>query len=261
MSDEEPRQKTDIDKLIRSINDSIVDYRQHEDSDNKDKKNKKNKKNKDSYGSQDTHNLYNSDNIFGLRNKVVAFFNGREWCVILLDFMLEHPIFIYKHWSEKDQVYYDNSLFVCPITLRSMIYKGKVKVIDIKGYEIILLNEDTGDSFPVSNPYTGHFDKEGKEKKIKSQVKRHEVKILEHRDIFAFESDPKYIIIHNKNKTNKIETQLDYYTNKVGFYGETIFTSFHPKTLIYVVQYYSKTDKTYRHLLLIGSTIDENTVS
>jgi hypothetical protein len=27
------------------------------------------------------------------------------------------------------------------------------------------------------------------------------------------------------------------------------------------VQYYSKTDKTYRHLLLIGSTIDENTVS
>lgn len=286
-------------KLIRLINDSIVDYRYHtkdKDTDadaDVDANQNKNLSHKDSrhmihddrdnhnvsMNSKDSHNHNMEDihDIFGLRNKVVAFFNGREWCVILFDFMLEHPILIYKHWSEKDQVYYDNSLFVCPITLRSMIYKGKVKVLDIKGYEIILLNEDTGDSFPISNPYTGHLDKEGNEKKIKSHVKRHEVKILEHRDIFAFESDPKYIII-SKNKNNKKiidmlhdtskmdtdkdkDTDSNYYTNRVGFYGEILITSFHPKTLVYVVQYYSKTDKTYRHLLLIGSTIDENTVS
>jgi hypothetical protein len=191
---------------------------------------------------------------FKLHEKVVAFYDGRVWNVISLNFMTRHPILIYRHWSDKDGVYYDNSLVVCPLTLRSMIYKGKIRIEDIKNnYELILKNEDTGDVFPISNPYTGHYDESGAEKKIKSQVKRNEVKILEHRDIFAFDSDPKYITIESEDTDPIIDAE--YYSNTVGVYGEKLSTLFHPKSLVYVVQYYSQSDNSYRHLILIPSQI------
>jgi hypothetical protein len=195
---------------------------------------------------------------FKLHEKVVAFYDGREWNVISLNFMIRHPIVIYRHWSDKDQVYYDNSLVVCPLTLRSMIYKGRIRVEAIEDrYELILKNEETGDVFPISNPYTGHYDKSGAEKKIKSQVKRNEVKILEHRDIFAFDSDPKYVTLESD-----VDPIIDeaYYDNKVGVYGEELTTVFHPKSLVYVVQYYSQSDNAYRHLILISSQMSKKNI-
>jgi len=245
--------KLDTDTIVKNINDAIVDYRSLvEDIETKKSNSKKN----------DTEND-NLDRIFSnfkLHDKVVAFYDGRQWNVISLDFMLRHPILIYKHWSDKDQVYYDNSLLVCPLTLRSMIYKGKIKVEGIKfDYELILLNEDTNDTFPISNPYTGHRDITGAEKKIKSQVKRLEVKILEHRDIFAFESDPKYLIIDTHKQDPIIN--MSYLENRIGVYDEELITIYHPKSLVYVVQYYSDTDNAYRHMILISHQISKDNIS
>lgn len=227
--------------IVAKINDQIIDYR---DSLNVDRT---------------TNNLQIEDiySNFRIRDNVVAFFNGREWNVIALDFMLKHPIFYYKHWSDKEMVYFDNSLFVCPITLRSMIYKGKIRVSKIIDYELILINTDTKDEFSISNPYTGHADLEGKEKKIKSQVKRHEVKIFEHRDMFAFESDPIYVVVDTDADyiLNK-----EYYSNRLDIHGKMLSNSIHPKTLVYIVQYYSKTDNRYRHLVLMGSNANQDTI-
>jgi hypothetical protein len=244
-----------LEDLVNSINNRIIDYRDLQDSDT-------HGSNPNDKKELEMDKIYSN---FKLYEKIVTFYDGREWNVISLDFMLKHPIMYYKHWSDKNGVYYDNSLLVCPITLRSMIYKGKIVVnsIESDGHELILENMDTGDTFPISNPYTGHFGADGETRVIKSHVKRHEVKILEHRDIFAFDSDPRYIVIADKSSDKDTVVNLEYYTDRldVGNNEKELVTTLHPKSLVYVVQYYSKTLSAYRHIILISPAINKEKVS
>src|SRR5437773_278590 len=81
-----------------------------------------------------------------------------------------------------------------------------------------LLNTDTNDEFFMDSPYTGHYDPSGKEKKIKSHVKRHEVKILTLRDAFMFVLDPKFLVIRRELKIQPIIYER-YYMNRLTYTG------------------------------------------
>jgi hypothetical protein len=197
---------------------------------------------------------------FKISDKVVCFFNGRDWNIILLDDMLAYPILYFDFWSEKDDTFYKNSLLVCPITMRSMIYKGRIKILDVINDRLYLLNTDTNDEFFMDSPYTGHYTEEGVEKKIKSHVKRHEVKILTLRDAFMFVLDPKYVVINKELKSKPIIYEK-YYTNRLTYTGLPIHTAFHPKTIVYMVQYYSKHIKGYRYNVIVGRDINKETIT
>lgn len=195
---------------------------------------------------------------FQVSDKIVSFYNGKSWCVITLYNMLCYPILYFDFWSDKDKTTYRNTLLVCPITLRSMIYKGKIKIIDVINDRLFLLNTDTGDEFFMDTPYTGHYDEKGKEKKIKSHVKRHEVKIVVLRDAFMFLLDPTYMII-KKDKQVKTIIYSGYYTNQFTHIGLATYTTFHPKTLVYMIQYYSHHTKDYRYTVIVGRDINRET--
>lgn len=197
---------------------------------------------------------------FNISDKVVCFYNGNDWNIILLDDMLAYPILYFKFWSEKDNTFYDNSLLVCPITMRSMIYKGSIKILDIVDDRLYLFNTDTRDEFFMDSPYTGSYDEAGVEKKIKSHVKRHEVKLLTLRDTFMFLIDPKYIVIKEELKQRPIIYDR-YYANRLTYDGYSIHTTFHPKTIVYMVQYYSHSMKRYRYTIIIGRDINRDTVT
>jgi len=192
---------------------------------------------------------------FKISDKVVCFFNGNDWNVILLEDMLAYPTIYFDFWSEKDNVTYENSLIVCPITLRSMIYKGKLKILDVINDRLFLLNTDTNDEFFMDLPYTGHYDEFGKEKRIKSHVKRFEVKILTLRDCFMFILDPKFIIVNERKKPILFE---GYYINKLTYDGLPIHTMYHPKTLVYMIQYYSHNMEKYRYIAVVGKDINKD---
>lgn len=193
---------------------------------------------------------------FKLSDKVVCFYNGHDWNVILLKSMLTYPTLYFDFWVEKDNVFYENSLVLCPITLRSMIYKGKIKIIDIINDRLYLLNSDTNDEFFMDLPYTGHYDEFGKDKRIKSQVKRFEVKVLTLRDCSMFILDPRFIII-KKNDTPIISEE--YYINRLTYDGLPIYTMYHPKTLVYMIQYYSFSKEKYIYIALVCKNIDKDT--
>lgn len=195
---------------------------------------------------------------FGVAENVVCFFNGIDWCCIPLTDMLAYPVLYYDFWYDKGQTMLENSLVVCPITMRSMIYKGKIKIIDIIDDRLFLLNTDTGDQFFMDLPYTGHFDEQGIEKRIKSHVKRHEVKIMILRDIFSFSTDPSYIIPNTK------EHQLvyqDYYSNRLTYQGYGIYTTLHPKTIVHIIQHYSHSSNGYKYTVIVGKDINKDTVT
>lgn len=197
-------------------------------------------------------------NHFKITDKVVCFYNGSDWNVILLEDMLAYPTLYFDFWSAKDNVTYTNTLIVCPITLRSMIYKGIINIIDIVSDRLYLHNQDTGDSFFMEQPYTGHVDEKGKKKKIKSHVKRHEVKILILKDVYTFILDPKFVVINKKHRSIIDEA---YYINSYTYDGKTIGTSYHPKSIVYIVQYYSKKINNYRYSAIVGRDISKTDVT
>lgn len=204
---------------------------------------------------KDTYKYYK------ITDKIVCFFNGRDWSIILLEDMLAYPVLYFDFWSEKDDTTYVNSLVVCPITMRSMIYKGLIKIQDVVNDRLFLLNIDTGDEFFMDSPYTGHYDESGNEKKIKSHVKRHEVKILTLRDSFMFLIDPKYIVVKESKKKHQSILYSGYYINRYTHDGLSIHTAFHPKTIVYMVQYYSPSTKNYRYTAIVGKDINRDTIT
>jgi hypothetical protein len=197
-------------------------------------------------------------NHFNINDKIVCFFNGIDWNVILLEDMLAYPVLYFDFYSNKDDTTYTNSLVVCPITMRSLIYKGKIQIIDVVGDNLYLLNTDTNDEFFMTSPFTGQYDDKGIEKKIKSHIKRFEVKILTLRDCFMFVLDPKFIIVNDKTRTIIYN---GYYTNRFLYNGIPIYTTFHPKTIVYMVQYYSHIIKDYRYTVIVGKDINKDTIT
>jgi hypothetical protein len=192
---------------------------------------------------------------FSIDDKVVCFFNGFGWNVIKLADMLAYPILYFDFWSSKDNTTYGNSLVVCPITMRSMIYKGLIQIIDVLGNRLLLLNTDTNDEFLMDLPFTGYHDEKGAKKKIKSHVKRYEVLVMTLRDAFMYLVDPKYIVVKDKERTIIHE---NYYTNRYNHLGNSIHTHYHPKTIVYMVQYYSRSTNDYKYVVLVGQDIDKD---
>jgi hypothetical protein len=212
---------------------------------------------------KDDYNIIINDTYkyFKLSDNVVCFFNGRDWNLILLQDMLEYPVLYFDFWSEKDNTMYVNSLVVCPITMRSMIYKGEIKIKYVRNDRLYLLNTTTDDEFFMDSPYTGHYDDLGIIKKIKSHVKRNEVKILTLKDAFMFLIDPKYILVKESMKNNRSILYKGYYINRYTHDGLSIYTTFHPKTIVYMVQYYSHSTKNYKYTVIVGKDINRDSIT
>ena len=200
----------------------------------------------------------NSHDHFDLTENIVCFFNGKNWMVIKLEDMLAYPLLYFDFWSEKDNTTYHNTLLVCPITLRSMIYKGVIQIIDIINNDLKLLNTDTNDEFMIHLPYTGHYDDKGNEKKIKSHVKRHQVNIMTLRDCFSSVLDPIFIIPIKKESPI---INIEYYSNRNTIDGKPINTTIHPKNIVYMIQYYSHKSEKYKYNVIVGKNISTNQVS
>lgn len=188
-----------------------------------------------------------------LRDQIICFFNGINWVVVKIDVMLSYPILYFSFWSLKYKKYFINSLLVCPITLRTIIYKGKIEIIDIIKNNLKLRNLDTKDEFMMDQPFTGLTDKDGKEKEIKSQIKRYKVMISTLRDLYSIIGDPKYI--NTQLPINSIIPKRYYEDNK-DIDENKIQTSYHPKTLAYIVQYYSFSAQHYKHIVIPPSNLN-----
>lgn len=195
---------------------------------------------------------------YNLKDNIVCFFNGKKWNLVHLKAMLTYPILYFDFWSEKDETTYVNTLLVCPITLRAIIYKGKIKIIDIINDRLYLLNTDTNDEFFMDMPYTGHKDAQGSEKNIKSHIKRVEVKIVILRDVYIFANDPNYVKV---NKPIDTIIKIDYYTNRLTPNGDVLYNTLHPKTLVYIVQYFSRKISKYRYSVIVGKDVSRDKIS
>lgn len=205
---------------------------------------------------KDYRTVLNPQKHYTLNTTIVSYYGGRYWNIIPLDTMLQYPILYFKYWHNKHNKEYINSLLVCPITMRSMIFKGKISIVDIKNDSLQLYSHLTKDTFSIDDPYTPR--NQSTEKQIKSHIKRHEVKITTLRKMFMYATDIEYTITTKKDDyiVNK-----DYYTNRIYYDGTQLYNAYHPKSIVYVIQYYSFKHKSYIYDILIGKNMDKVNVT
>lgn len=206
-------------------------------------------------------------NDISLTDNVVIFHSGSRWRIIKLSVMLQYPVLYSKYWNINSEQYMDITLVVCPITLRSFIFRDKIEIVDILENKTLVLKKisDNEDKiFYLGIPYIiNHDDESANSENVITHIKRNEVKIMTLRDTFLFATDSDFIVLKDTKKKSLLETviSLKYYENKSDINNNPIDTIFHPKTLVYIIQYYSTKSMMYKQTVLINKDISKTRIT
>jgi len=182
---------------------------------------------------------------FKLSDHVVCYADSDHVRVISLDLFNKYPV-IYDTINGKEM-----SIVVCPYTLASCVYEAELEMEKGENKCSVVVEKQSGKKFFVIN---GHHN-----------INRYEVTIKTIRNVFRDHVHATYLELVNKKKeTKKKEKKIvssKYYENREMFFDyEKPSNQFHPKTLIYVLNYESsKSSKKYT--ILVGEDANNNTVT
>jgi hypothetical protein len=183
-------------------------------------------------------------NNIALSDPVLCFNNSNEWIVIDFDQILKTPIVWTKMYKE-DKIK-DVSIVVCPRTLRSCVFDGKLKSKYYDGEKLILENQEKS-LIPIDFNISVDLDNN------LEINKRYQISIQTLRNSLVDYYDLKYLIPNKK--TAKYIINKNYLSNGLDEYDQEIILSetetYHPKTLIHIIQYMSEKGKR-KITLLIG---------
>lgn len=170
-----------------------------------------------------------------LNNKYVVYIVSGKRRIIRLSDMLKGIVLYDTVYKAEDTMAV--SVVVNPITLMACTYHGKVTVEDI--------DADTHNFILSKNKIKFQMGQDPINDKMKKNV--YGCKIMRLRDVYMFDPDPLYVTV-TKSYSNIF--QSEYLTSKRDIFKKKINDSFHPKTLVYVVRYLSKSNKNKQTILL-----------
>jgi hypothetical protein len=172
-----------------------------------------------------------------LNNKVLCFNNLNEWIIIELEQFLKTPIIWTKIYQDNKAL--DASIVVCPRTLRSSVFEGKLKFSQYDDERLILEKEDKT-LVPIDLNISIDINSE------LEPNKRYQIYIQTLRNALVDYYDIKYLHPINK-KSDKYIINKNYLSNTLNDFDEEIDEEFdyhkltyHPKTLVHIIQYTSK---------------------
>jgi hypothetical protein len=168
-----------------------------------------------------------------LDDKVLCFNNLNEWIIIKLEEFLKTPIIWTNIFLDNKSV--DVSIVVCPRTLRSSVFEGKLKALQYDGDRLILEKEDK--SFvPIDLNISIDVNSE-----LESN-KRYQIYIQTLRNALVDYYDIKYLHPNKSKKSKSYIINKKYLSNDLDENDETIKLNltYHPKTLVHLIQYTSK---------------------
>ena len=199
-----------------------------------------------------------SGDALKLSDNVLLYNTGDIWKIIPLMLALSYPI-IYDKYS-MDNITYDITIVLCPVTLRATMFNGLFEFETYQDYRMVLRevlkeakkNVDTNVLMPIDIGL-----KIDKKYMIQSN-KRTEIKISTLRSIIGLAPDSLFMM---SNKKIKPVIDLDYYSNFMGLDNKPLEGLIHPKTLIYVMHYKSHNTDEDKISLILGKDISQNNVT
>jgi hypothetical protein len=186
------------------------------------------------------------DNII-LTKPVLCFNNFNNWVMIDINQMLKTPLI-------STQIYYENeiknaTIVLCPYTLRAVMFEGNLKSSYYDDDRLILKNEENTlipIDINISIDMENNFE----------ITKRYSVIIQTIRNALVAYSEIQYL--HPKN-SNKYVINESYLSNNLDENNKDIIIynkiHFHPKTLVYIIQYNTKKNK-IKNTIIIGKNSD-----
>ena len=193
------------------------------------------------------YNILPIDDKINLYDNIVLYTIGNDkFRIVELNIFLAYPIIYDKHANE--DIVEDITIVVCPISLRTSMLKGKFKINSYSDTKLIL--EDNEDNIiPID-----------KNHKIDSKFiievnKRYDVKIMTLKDAIMYAPDATYIQPNN-DKLIKSILEESYYEDIYDINKNKIKSKYHPKTLVYLIQFHEK-----KNTLILGRDIKKNKIS
>ena len=189
-----------------------------------------------------------------LSDNVLLYNTGDIWKIVPLTLALSYPI-IYDKYS-MDDVTYDITIVLCPVTLRATMFNGLFEFETYQDYRMVLrevnVNSDPNILMPIDIGL-----KIDKKYMIQSN-KRTEIKISTLRSIIGLAPDS--LFMSSDKKINPV-IDIDYYSNFMDLDNKPLEGLIHPKTLIYVMHYKSHSTEEDKISLILGKDISQHDVT
>lgn len=204
-----------------------------------------------------------SNESVNLTDPVFVYSDGKSWKIIPLNISLVSPI-IYDNFY--DSAIDNNSItkiciYICPFSLFSVIYFGEFISFN-KVYNNNLVLKDSKEN-EVIIPSLDNIYKENSDTNtytlIDKIIRKNEIRIMTLRNAISKYPDCLYIDNSYLNKFDPI-VPLNYIKNDQIFFPNNKFNNqYHPKTIIYIIEYKSKRTHSYKKTVLL--TIDASSDS
>jgi hypothetical protein len=180
---------------------------------------------------------------YNLSDVAIVYNDGRKYKIVPQNIIMNYPILHDKYYDDKQSpgIISDITVTYCPFTASSITYFGNFEITDkVFNSNIVLRNKDDKDKLTVQ--LTGNIYSASTGKFYNTVIRKGEVKIMNLRNAISKYPDSLYLDKYDKYDKYDSKMILDssYNTNNKIFYSLTDKSSkYHPKTLIYGIEYLS----------------------
>jgi hypothetical protein len=190
---------------------------------------------------------------FCLSDISVSIYNGIHWVVFPIFYLYNYPIIYFTYYQkESDESKIkkiQTSLLFCLITSRCVLVNGSYKFIKYIDNRLILQNDDN-----KLLPIDLNLNIDPENNIIIN--KRYQIRINTLRNSLIEFQDIKYLHINHKH----IHRNFAYYYNYLDYNSNLINdVYYHPKTLVYIITYLSKSNK-YKNTIIVGNDVSKNNI-
>jgi hypothetical protein len=189
-----------------------------------------------------------------LMDPVVSYYNGINWKIIPLDILLSYPVIHDKYTRviDENQHVIDITLVLCPFTLATCAFEGKFYPTEYVHNSSLVIKNDLNDHVSIISSEIIDGNKE-------RTFKRFEAEIFLFRNAISDHPDALYL----KTIGAPLDTILPgkYYTDNSLIFEPSYLPKFHPKTLVYLLQYKSSKTGNYKYTVIVGKNASKKEIS
>ncbi len=192
--------------------------------------------------------VYHIPSNIKLSDTIFVYNDGKRWKLIPLSILKRYPIVFDKYYDQIKRkkgkfIISDMTVTYCPYTGCSVIYYGKyIPTGEVYNNNIILADSDNNNNI-MSQMMGILYDRKTK-KQTHDIVRREEAKIMTLRN--AISKYPDYVFLKQKEDIDPLVSETYYHNNTILFPITHSSLRFHPKTLVYGIEYKSN-DMEYKN--------------
>jgi len=171
------------------------------------------------------------DDKLNINDPVFLYNDGNTWKIVSLETITKCPIIHDTYYSNKNETF-NISIVICPYTLMSMVLFDKYYLTDKLYQTSIVIKNDNNYYIPIlKETYDNEFNK------IDKLIRKDEVRMMTLKNAMMEFPDCLFL---NDTCDLKPLVEKDYYNTKDIIYPiDNISDKFHPKSLVYIIEYKS----------------------